>query len=66
MHRLGFRIVTGFVAFALGLLAWMVFVFASPTATLNTQERVVGSRHAVSADVPTPPAKSHGCPSRHQ
>lgn len=67
MHRLAVRIVTGFVAFILGLLAWMVFVFASPAQTLDTNERVISGQRAVYPDAPPPPpAKPYGCRSRHQ
>lgn len=66
MHRLAVRIVTGFVAFILGLLAWMVFVFASPAQTLDTQDRAVSSPRVERTDAPTPAAKPYGCRSRQQ
>lgn len=63
MARLTLRIITGLLTFVLGLLAWMVFVFASPAETLDTPYR--GSAQQIRADVPPPP-KPHGCPSRHR
>jgi len=69
MHRLGVRIITGFVTFILGLLAWMIFVFASPAQTLDTQDRAFSSQRVERTDVPPPPpppAKPYGCRSRHQ
>lgn len=66
MHRLAVRIVTGFVAFILGLLAWMIFVFVSPAQTLDMQDRAISSPRVERTDVPPPPAKPYGCRSRHQ
>jgi hypothetical protein len=62
MARLTLRIVTGLLTFIIGLLAWMVFVFATPAETLDTPHKTY-VHGVVRTDAPSP-AKTHRCPNR--